>query len=325
MRAQLRAADAARFAAGAYKDVAEIGADGFYEGREAIAALPDKVAVYQGGFAGLPIDLPQEILDFLGENPPPSGTYRIGDTEIIIDGGNITIYQYIHVSMPVAAHFAPNAYWQAWVGVNSAQAAYEGLQRVLGLLYRLRDNPTELRAAVEEAAALCRQAEAQERMAQAQVDGLRAGATDEELAALEALLAVAEAELEVAQVELAKQTLVAPADGMVLKRPLEVGELAGPGGPLLVLADLARVYLTLYMPNRDLARVRPGESIAIWANGYAEPFTGTIIAIGQEAEFPPSNVPQPEDRAALVFSVRVQIENGDHRLKPGILATATFK
>lgn len=323
-RAQLRAAEAGLLAAGAYKDVAEIGQTQFFEGRDALDNLPDKITVYDGPIAALPVDLPQEILDFIGDNPPPGGTYRVGDTEIVIDGGNVSIYRYITVSMPVAAHFAPNAYWQSWVGVNTAQAGYDGLRRILALLYNLRENPTEILAQVEETAALCEEAVTQVNMAQAQVDGLRAGATVEELDALEALYAVAQAELESAEVALSQQTLAASAAGLVLERPLEVSELAGPNTSLYVLADLDVVYLTLYVPSRDLERIDLDRPVVVRTDNGAPPFQGEVTFIGQEAEFPPSSVPQPEDLAALVFAVRVRIENPDHLLKPGTLASTTF-
>lgn len=324
-QAQLRAADAARTIADTYKDRAEIGVDQFEDGKAQLADLPDKVLVYEGGIDNLPFDLPQEILDFLQDNPPPSGTYRIGDTEIVLDGTRVTIYHYLNVALPLEAHFAPNYYWQAWVGVNTAQAGYDGTRSLLNLLYQMRDHPTQILAQVDRAAAQCRQAEAQEAMAQAQVDGLRQGATAQEIAALEALYRQALAELEQAQVALRQQTLVAPVNGIVLDRPLEEGELAGPGAPLYMLADLDAVYLTLYLPVQDLGRVALGDAVAVTVDSFpGEDFAGMVTFIGMEAEFPPQNVPQPEDRATLVFAVHVRVANPAHRLKPGMLAEATF-
>lgn len=326
-QARLRAADAGRTVAIAYKDVAKIGADQFQAARDKLADLPDKYLVYEGPLDDLPLDLPQEILDYLRDNPPPDGTYRLGDTEIIVEGGQVAIYQYLHIALPLEAHFAPNYYWQAWAGVNSAEAAYAGLQRVLALLYAMRDNPTEILAQVDEAEALCHEAQAQEAMAQAQLEGTQEGATAEEIAALEALHRQAEAQLAQARLKLARHSLTAPANGVILERPLEAGELAGPSVPLYVLADLDVVYLTLYLPNRELGRVRLGQSVAVRVDAYPQTtFAGEVTFIGNEAEFPPTNVPQPEARATLVFQVRVRIDNApDHHLRPGILATATFE
>lgn len=325
-QAQLRAADAGRNIAGDYRDIAQSGAEQFWDAQGLLMNAPEKVEVYHGGIADAPGDLPQEIKDFLNENPPPDGTYRIGNIEVTVQGGQIAVYYYPNYSMPLEAHFAPNKYWKTRVGADSAQAAYDGLRNVLSLLYTLRKNPAQIQAQVDQAAARCREAQAQEAMAQAQVDGLRNGATTEEIAALEALYRQAQAELAQAQAALARQTLTAPANGIVLERPLEPGELAAPNTSLLVLADLDAVYLTLYLPIRDLGRVRLDQAVAIQADNFSETtFVGRVTYIGSEAEFPPSNVPQPDIRAGLIFAVRVRIENLEHALKPGVLADAVFE
>lgn len=324
--ARLRAAEAGRNTADAYKDVAEIGVGLFEDGRRIIDNLPDKYLVYDGPISDAPLDLPQEILDFLEDNPPPDGTYNLGDTEITISDGNVTVRQNINVSLPVDAHFAPNRYWQAWVGLNTAQTAYDGLKNVLYWMITMRDNPTQIKAQVDEAAARCRQAKAQETMAQTKVDGLRNGATQEEIATLEAMHQQSLAELAQAYLTLEQQTLTAPAQGIILERTLEPGELAAPDVPLLVLADIDVVHLTLYLPSRDLGRVSLGQSILIRIGSFPERiFEGEVAYVGKEAEFPPSNVPQPEERATLIFAVRVRIQNPEHLLKPGVLADATFQ
>lgn len=325
-RAQVRAAEAGYIAASALKDAAEIGVAQFEDARETLSDLPDKVAVYEGGLSDVPLDVPDDVLDFLDENPPPEGTYRFGDNEIVLRDSQVTIYRYITESLPVGAHFVPNQYWQAWVGVNSAHAAYQGLERVLGLLYQMRANPTQLQARVDEAGSLCLQAQAQADMAEAQLDALRAGTQQEEIAVLDAQLMQARSELEQKELVLDRYTLRAPTGGLVLERPLKEGELAGPEATVLILGDLDVVYLTLYLPAVDLARVAVGQSVTVRLDSLPNrTFEGEVVTIGQEAEFPPQSVPQPDDRASLVFAVRLRIPNPDHVLKPGTYAEATFE
>ncbi len=325
-QAQLRAADAGRNIAGNYRDVAQSGAEQFWDAQGLMMNVPEKVEVYRGGIANAPGDLPQEIKDFLNDNPPPDGTYRIGNVEVSVQGGQLVVNYFTNVSMPVDAHFAPNKYWKARVGADSAQAAYDGLRNILGVLYTLRKNPAQIQEQVDLAEARCREAAAQETMAQAQVDGLHKGATTEEIAALAALDRQAQAELAQAQEILARQTLTAPAHGIVLARPLEPGELAAPNTSLLVLADLDAVYLTLYLPVRDLGRVRLDQVVSVQVASFpGTTFVGRVTYIGAEAEFPPRNVPQPDDRAGLIFAVRVRIANTEHALKPGVLADAIFE
>ncbi len=327
LTAAKRDAASARVAtAEALKDAAEIGLEQFDDAREILADLPERIVIFDGGFADLPVDLPQEILDLLAESPPPDGTYRIGDKEVVVDEGHLTIYRYLQPYLPVEAHFIPNRYWQAWVGLNTAQAAYEGVERALALLYRLRANPTQLQARVDETRYQCRQSEAQVEVARAEVDALRSGATAEEIAALRAQIMRAEAELAKSRLQLEKTVLRAPANGIVLEQTLEAGELATPGAPLMIIGDLDLVYLTLYLPLSELARIRLGQQVAVRSEGLPDRvFQGEVSAVGQEAEFPPQSVPQPDERQALVFSVRVRIPNADHALRPGAYVEAVFE
>ncbi len=319
-----RAAEAARNAAAAYKDVAEIALEQFDEGREAIANAPDKVEIYRGGIEDLPLDLPDEIQDFLEDNPPPDGSYRIGDLEVVVEGTSVIVYKHLNLSMPLEAHFIPNNYWKAWVTLNTAQAAYDGSHSALGLLYALRQNPEEIQAQVDRAEVQCRQAQAQEKMAETQVTGLRSGVTQEELDVLTAQHQQSVAALEAAQYHLAQHRVVAPVDGIVMERILEVGELAAPSAPLVILADLDQLYLTLYLPNDRLGSVKLRQPVTITVPGQPKEYRGHVAFVGQEAEFPPQNVPQPEERATLIFMVRVRIDNPGGDLKPGVLAEARF-
>ncbi len=332
-QAQARAAEAAVQTATAYKDVAAIGAGLFEEGREALSNLPDKVTIFSGGMNDLPVDLPSEIEDFIDEHGV-DGTYTYEDMEIIVKDGHITANKYLNFGLPLEAQFAPNSYWRAWVGVNTAQAGYQGAQQALGLLYKIRDTPYQIQAQVDDARAQCHQAQAQEVMAQAQVDALNQGATDEEIAALDALVQQAQAELAQKQVALTQQTLYAPTDGLVLERLLDVGELAAPSIPILTLANLNTLQLQVYVPSADLSQIHLGQSVEVCSDaaaseGSAQPcphcaVIGTVSYIGQEAEFPPQNVPKEDERAALTFAVRVRIVNDQRCLKPGMSAEARF-
>jgi multidrug efflux pump subunit AcrA (membrane-fusion protein) len=98
--------------------------------------------------------------------------------------------------MSMNFNLIPNAYWKAWVGVNTADAAYGGAVAALNDLYRMRDNPQELNAQIAEAEAQYRAAEAAIGMAQAQLDALEAGATAEEIAIVEAQVEQAQAALD---------------------------------------------------------------------------------------------------------------------------------
>ena len=222
-------------------------------------------------------------------------------------------------------HLIPNAYWKAWVGVNTAQAGLDGARAVLSDLYAMRNNPQELNAQVDAAEAGYRAAGAAVQMAQAQLDAVRAGATEEEIAAVEAQVEGAQAALDGLMVLHDKLTIVAPVGGLVLERSIHEGELAAPGATLLTLGDLDEVTLTVYVPEDKLGQVLIGQPVEVQVDSFPErTFTGTVVFIAHEAEFTPRNVQTQEERVNMVFAVEVRIPNPDHALKPGLPADAVI-
>ncbi|MGB9870165.1 MAG: HlyD family secretion protein [Anaerolineae bacterium] len=217
------------------------------------------------------------------------------------------------------------AYWQAWAGVNAAGAAYDGAREALDLLYRIQKNPQSLRAQVDAAEAQYRAAEAAVAQAQAYLDGLEAGATPEEIAALEAQVQQAQAQLESARTVLAKLTLTAPVGGQVVEIVGHVGELASPGITLITLADLEQVALTVYVPENRLGRVQVGQRVEVRVDSFPDRvFIGRVASIATEAEFTPRNIQTADERANMVFAVKVVIPNPDRALKPGMPADAVI-
>jgi HlyD family secretion protein len=227
--------------------------------------------------------------------------------------------------MQMGFNLIPNAYWKAWVGVNTAGAAYDGAVTALNDLYRMRDNPQELNAQIAAAEAQVRAAEAAVGMAQAQLDALEAGATAEEIAIAEAQAQQAQAALDALFVLRDKQTIVAPVGGVVLEVSIHQGELAAPGGTLLTLGDLDQVTLTVYVPENRLGQVKIGQQVAVSVDSFpGRTFAGDVVTIADEAEFTPRNVQTQEERVNMVFAVEVRIPNPDHALKPGLPADAVI-
>ena len=187
-------------------------------------------------------------------------------------------------------------------------------------------------AAVVIAQAGVQAAQARLDQAQAALDLLEAGARQQEIALLEASVAQADAvlsnataALRVLDAQLARLDLVAPVGGIILDRMVHVGELAASGAPLLTIANLDEVTLTVYVPEADLGQVSLGQHVEVTVDAYEDVFTGTVSHIASQAEFTPKNVQTQEERVHMVFAVKVRLENSDHRLKPGMPADAAFQ
>lgn len=110
-----------------------------------------------------------------------------------------------------------------------------------------------------------------------------------------------------------------PIEGTVLARLREPGEWAAPGTKLLTLADLGGVYAFVYVPQAELHRLSPGQSVEAFlpeAGGAAR--AGHIAFVRSQAEFTPKNVQTREERTRLVYGVKVELDNADGLLKPGM-------
>ena len=322
--AQLAAAEAELRRAGLMRDMAQIANDAF---TDALSEHPpgstEQYTIASGSVADVLPGLPQELVDFI--SGMTDGTYTYNGYEITLSGGQLTVSKIITINYQMGMHLLPNAYWKSWVGVNTAQAAYDGAQQMLNLLYRIRNDPQELEAQVDAAEAQYHAAEAMVELAQAQLDGLRDGATAEEIAAVEAQVQQAQAQLDSARVLVDKLTLTAPASGQVLDVTAHNGELAVPGAPIVSLADLERVMLTVYVPEDQLGHVWIGQQVEVSVDSFPDRvFVGQVATIAHEAEFTPRNVQTQEERVNMVFAVKVVIPNPDHALKPGMPADAVI-
>lgn len=110
-----------------------------------------------------------------------------------------------------------------------------------------------------------------------------------------------------------------PIDGTVLARLREPGEWASPGVKLLTLADLGGVYAFVYVPQTELYRLKPGQDLQVFLPEAGDaPRRGRIAFIRPQAEFTPKNVQTREERTRLVYGVKVELENADRVLKPGM-------
>jgi HlyD family secretion protein len=110
-----------------------------------------------------------------------------------------------------------------------------------------------------------------------------------------------------------------PIDGTVLARLREPGEWASPGVKLLTLADLGGVYAFIYVPQTELYRLKPGQTVEAFlpeTGGAAR--RASIAFVRSEAEFTPKNVQTRAERTRLVYGVKIMLDNADGALKPGM-------
>ena len=115
--------------------------------------------------------------------------------------------------------------------------------------------------------------------------------------------------------------LLAPVDGIVLTRYLEAGEAAGVGSPVVSLGVVSLPWVRAYVGERFLARVHVGQTVSIHADGLAQPIEGRLAEIAPRAEFTPRAALTEQERADLVFAVKVTFVDPAGRLKAGLPVT----
>jgi len=98
-------------------------------------------------------------------------------------------------------------------------------------------------------------------------------------ASADASVAQARANLEAAELLLGYTTLLAPMDGVVTRKSVEVGQVVQPGQGLLVLVPLRDVWVTANFKETQLAKVRPGQKVEVRVDMYGKTFTGRVDSI----------------------------------------------
>jgi HlyD family secretion protein len=166
-------------------------------------------------------------------------------------------------------------------------------------------------------------AAAQEKSARQRLNLLLAGSRPDQIEAARQNLAQAEQALAMARSRLREMTILSPLDGVVLRKNLEVGEMANPGVSILTLMDPKQIWVRAYVPEEDIGRIKIGDAARVAVDAFpGRTFSGHIIEIAAEAEFTPKNVQTKKERVNLVFRIKIALDNPEGLLKPGMPADA---
>ena len=166
-------------------------------------------------------------------------------------------------------------------------------------------------------------ARAQEKSAREKLALVLEGSRPDQIDAARWQVTQAESALVQAESRLKEARVISPIDGVVLRKNLEAGETANPGVPILTLVNPKDVWLRAYVPETEVGRLKIGDTATLRVDAFpTRVFTGRLIEIGSEAEYTPRNVQTRKERVNLVFRIKIQIDNPDGILKPGLPADA---
>ena len=132
--------------------------------------------------------------------------------------------------------------------------------------------------------------------------------------------------VKISRIKLSYTVLQAPTTGVVLTREAELGEVVGPGTPIVTLADLDHLWLRAYVSETDLGRIRLGQPIKVTTDTYpGKNYEGKLSFIASDAEFTPKTVQSRNERTTLVYKIKIDLVNPNHELKPGMPADAILQ
>jgi HlyD family secretion protein len=130
----------------------------------------------------------------------------------------------------------------------------------------------------------------------------------------------------ISRVRLGYTTLTAPFDGVITVREAELGEVVAPGTPIYTLADLAHIWVQVYVPETNLGEVHWGQDCSVTTDTYpGKTYHGRVSFISSQAEFTPKTVQTTAERVTLVYLVKVDVDNPNLELKPGMPADVSIQ
>lgn len=211
---------------------------------------------------------------------------------------------------------------------NERQAAadhqrYQALVAAGGVSQRQFESQ---RTALTAASNASEEARARVKAAREQLALRQAGTRQESIDGAAAKVAAAAAALDQARQQQSYTELLAPFAGVVLTTPAEAGEYLNPSSPVVSLGELDKPWLRAYLNERDLGRVRLGQTVAVSTDSYpGKTYPGRISFISGQAEFTPKSVQTFEERVKLMYRVKIELDNPEQQLKPGMPADARIE
>ena len=144
--------------------------------------------------------------------------------------------------------------------------------------------------------------------------------------ALSKQMAATEVQIDQLRDQLHKCHIKAPLKGTVLEKYAERGEFVAVGKPLFKMADMEQVYIRAYVTSAQLQSIRTGQQVKVFADygdGKKQEYDGTVSWISSRSEFTPKTILTDDERADLVYAVKVRVKN-DGFIKIGMYGEVKF-
>ena len=211
---------------------------------------------------------------------------------------------------------------QAEATLTEQEATLRTATQTLDRAQSLLNSASGTIATYDDALGAQREAAARVNVARQAVILMKAGYRVEDIESARAQLAQQDAAVKTVERELTDADLVAPSDGVVESRAQEAGAIVNVGETVFVLSLTKPVWVRTYVSEPDLARIRPGMEVTVKPDSREiAPLAGRIGFISTDAEFTPKTVETRELRTALVYRLRVVVDDPGDVLRQGMPVT----
>ena len=126
--------------------------------------------------------------------------------------------------------------------------------------------------------------------------------------------------------QIANADIIVPYKGTVLEKYVEQGEYVSTGKPLFKIADVEQMFMRAYVTSSQLQNIKVGQVCKVFADygdGKKRAYEGTVSWISSRSEFTPKTILTDDERADLVYAVKIAIKN-DGYVKIGMYGEVKF-
>lgn len=135
------------------------------------------------------------------------------------------------------------------------------------------------------------------------------------------------AQLEQTEDQIKKSVITSPMDGLVLAKYAEENEMTATGKPIFKMANLQSLILRAYVAGNQLTSFKLGQTLQVRVDdnqGGYKTYDGVVAWVSDRAEFTPKTIQTKEERANLVYAIKVSVKN-DGFLKIGMYGEVVLK
>lgn len=136
-----------------------------------------------------------------------------------------------------------------------------------------------------------------------------------------------DAQIDLLDDQINKSVITSPVSGTVLAKYAEQGELATQGRALFKIADVGTMYLRAYITASQLTAITIGQNVQVHSDmreSGSRQYPGRITWISDKAEFTPKTIQTRDERANLVYAVKIEVQN-DGYIKKGMYGEVQFQ